>query len=117
MSQPRRFYLTKQGLKWVKKEYQRLMKMYQAQKKEAPQFLHSDELDAEYISFQENEEYLEGRLRELENILKHVSIIKAPPKKERDKVQLGARVTVEVDNEIDEFTIVGTVEALSLIHI
>ncbi len=111
MLQERRFYLTKNGLKEAEKEYKKLKKLHGIQMRDTPPVLHSDELDAEYLSFQENQEYLEGRLRELENILNNVELIKAPPKKERDKVHLGAQVTVEVDGEIDEFMIVGTVEA------
>ena len=106
-----RFYLTKQGLKGVKKEYQRLKKLYQSQKRNAPPFLHSDDLDAEYISFQEDLDYLETRLQELENVLKYAAVIKKPPRRERDKIALGARVLVETNGKVKEFRIVGTVEA------
>jgi transcription elongation factor GreA len=107
-----KYYLTKEGLDKIKKEYQKLLKTRKTKiKQEAPPVLHSEELNAEFVSFREDFEYLESRIAELSSILKNYEIIKPPPKKERDKIYLGAKVKVEVKGEKDEFMIVGTLEA------
>jgi len=107
-----KYYLTKEGLEKIKKEHQRLLKMRQSMlKTEAPSVFHSEELNAEFVSYREDFEYLESRIAEIEHILKNYELIKPPPKKERDTVKLGARVTVEVNNQEDEFMIIGTLEA------
>ena len=112
MAEKSKFYLTKTGLQKVKEEYQKLLKLKKLKlKKEAPPFLHSEEINAEFVSFREDFEYLELRVTELEYILKNFGLIKPPSLKERDKVCLGATIKVELGDEIDEFTIVGTTEA------
>jgi len=112
MSEKRKFYLTKEGLQKIKEDYQKLLKSKKLKpKKEAPPFLHSEEINAEFVSFREDFEYLESRITELEYILKNFELIKIPLEKERNKVHLGATLKVELGDEIDEFTIVGTTEA------
>jgi len=112
MSPEEKYYLTKEGLDKIKKEYQRLLKLKESMlKKETPSVFHSEELNAEFVSYREDFEYLESRVAEIEYILKNFELIKPPPKKERDTVKLGARVTVEVNNQEDEFMITGTLEA------
>lgn len=112
MPDQEKFYLTKEGLERLKKEQQELRKIKALKTKgEVPDILHSEEVNPEYLSFQEDMDFLEARLIELENILKNVQLIKAPPKKEQDKVALGATVRVEVDGRLDEFMLVGSLEA------
>ena len=107
-----KFYLTKEGLEKLKKEYEELKKIRALKiKGEVPDILHSEEINPEYLSFQEDMSFLEGRIVELENILKNAVLIKPPPKAEQDKVALGATVLVEVNGRLDEFTIVGRLEA------
>jgi transcription elongation factor GreA len=107
-----KFYLTEEGLKALKKEYEELQKIRALKiKGEVPDILHSEEINPEYLSFQQDMSFLEGRIAELENILKNAIIIKPPPKEKQDKVNLGATVLVEVDGRLDEFTIVGSLEA------
>jgi len=112
MEENKKIYLTKNGLKKIKEEYQKLLKLKKTRtEEEAPLFLHSDEVNAEFLYYEENFEYLEKRIRDLEYALKNYELIKLPSKKERDKIYLGATVKIELDNELDEFTIVGTFEA------
>lgn len=110
---PEKYYLTKKGVNKVKKEYEDLKRIRMAKTKgESPQLLQSDDLNPEYIVFREDLSFLEGRLVELEHILKNIELIKLPPKNKRNIVHLGATVTLEeTDGEINEFTIVGTLEA------
>jgi len=112
MIREKKFYLTKEGLQKIKTEYQELLKLKKIKlRKEAPPFLHSEEINAEFISFREDFDNLESRINELEQILKNYELIKHPSRREKDKVHLGATLKVELDDEIDEFTIVGTIEA------
>lgn len=112
MAGEKKFYLTKEGLEKIKKEYQNLKNLKLSKTKgEIPKIWHSEDLDPEYISFQEDLDFLETRLTELEYILKNAELIKPPPRERQNMINLGARVLVEVDGQSDEFTIVGTLEA------
>lgn len=107
-----KFYLTKEGLAKIEKEYQKLLEFKKLKTKgEVPSIWHSEDVNPEYLSFQEDMSLLEARLAEYSNILKNVELIKLPAKKEQKKVALGAIVKLALDGEIDEFQIVGTMEA------
>jgi len=107
-----KFYLTKEGLKELKKEYEDLKKIRMAKTKgEAPSILESEDINPEYLSFKEDVDLLEVRLADLENILKNSEIIKKPKGEKAKIVGLGATVNVEVNGEKDEFILVGTFEA------
>jgi transcription elongation factor GreA len=108
-----KFYLTKEGLARTEKEYQDLKKLRMAKVKgESPPILHSEDLNPEYLLFQEDLNFLESRMAELEFILKNTELIKVPPKEKQNIVDLGATVTLEEsDGQINEFMIVGTLEA------
>lgn len=112
MSEQKKFYLTKDGLKKIKKEYKDLKSLrFDKIKEEVPEVLKSEDLNIEYISFQEDVSLLELRIAELENILKNIELIKPPPKNKQNIVNLGATVLAEINGEIDEFKIIGTLEA------
>ncbi len=112
MTKRNKFYLTKEGLENLKKEYEGLVKLKKAKAKTgSPPALHSEELNPEFASFREGLDLLRSRIEELEYILKHYELIKPPPNKERNKVNLGAHVVVETEGQADEFVIVGTLEA------
>lgn len=108
-----KFYLTKKGLEQIKKELENLKKIKTSKiKGETPQLLHSGDVNPEYLTFREDMNFLETRIAELENILKNTILIKTPPKAKQNIVQLGATVTLEEeDGQINEFMIVGTLEA------
>lgn len=112
MSEIKKFYLTKEGLERIKKEYRNLRNLRLAKTKgEAPKIFESEDLNPEYLSFQEDLSFLESRIVELEYILKNTLLIRPPAGKRQNIIDLGAKVTVEVSNQIDEFTIVGSLEA------
>ena len=113
MEDQRKYYLTSEGLENIKKEYKILkgIRLAKTRGEEAPEILHSEDLNPEYLSFQEDLSFLETRITELENILKNAELIKSPPKEKRNIICLGAEVLVEVDGDKDEFKIVGTLEA------
>lgn len=113
MIEVRKFYLTKEGLEKIKREYEYLKNLRLAKTRgEAPKILESEDLNPEYISFQEDLSLIEKRVSEIENILKNKILIKTPRREKDAVVRYGAKVTVEIDGEEkDEFTIVGTLEA------
>jgi len=107
------FYLTKEGLERIKKEYKDLKNLRLAKTKgdEVPKILESEDVNPEYLSFQEDLNFLETRLVELDNILKNAILIKPPGKEKQNIIDMGARVTVQVNDQTTEFTIVGSLEA------
>lgn len=106
------FYLTKEGLEKIKKEYTVLQKARLAKTiGEVPKIWESEDLNPEYLSFQQDLNFIETRLSELEDVLKNAEIIKIPLKSERGTIILGSKVLLDIDGNKDEFTIVGTMEA------
>jgi transcription elongation factor GreA len=112
MTEEKKFYLTKEGLDKMEREYKTLKELKLAKTKgESPKILHSEDLNPEYLAFQEDISFLETRIVELENILKNVELIKSPKREKQNFVDLGATVLVDVDGQKDEFTLVGSLEA------
>ena len=113
MISEKKFYLTKQGLEKIKKEYDLLKSLKIAKTKgESPKVLHSEDLNPEYLAFQEDIGFLESRIIELENIIKNVQLIKLPKKENQKIVDLGATVKLEEKGgQSNEFMVVGTLEA------
>ncbi len=112
MLEEKKFYLTKQGLEKIKREHQNLKELKLAKTKgESPKVLHSEDLNPEYLAFQEDVSFLEARMVELENTLKNVELIKLPKKEKQNVIDLGATVLVSVDGQNDEFTLIGSLEA------
>jgi len=108
----KKFYLTKQKLKELKKEYEDLVVFERSKAiEEAPKVLESEDLNPEFLSFQEDMSFLRSRIMELENILNNHELIKIPSKQNKNVIGLGAKVLVNIDGGKDEFTITGTLEA------
>ncbi len=106
----KQFYLTKEGVEELKVELEGLI----AQRgdiaeriKTAREFGDLAE-NAEYTSARQEQERVEGRISEIENILQNVEVIKKP--KGDHKVQLGSTVTLK-NSVTKQFQVVGTVEA------
>lgn len=112
MAQEKKYYLTEEGIKKLEKERGDLRNLKLSKTTgESPKIWQSEDLNPEYLAFQEDMEFLESRLTELDYILNNAEIIKAPAKEGRSAVNLGARVFVDVEGQTDEFEIVGTLEA------
>jgi len=112
MLEDKKFYLTEKGLIRLKAEYQHLRKIKSFKTEgEVPRFLHSEDLNPEYLSFHEDLDLIDARLAEVKQILRNVELIKMPPKDRRSVINLGATVIVEINGERDEFQIVGSLEA------
>jgi len=72
------FYITKGKLKELKKEYEELLEIdrKKTMSEQAPKIFESEDLNPEFISFQEDVEFLRSRIDELKNILENYELIK-----------------------------------------
>lgn len=66
--------------------------------------------NSEYDAAINDQDLSENRIAELENVLKNAKVI-TEEHTNSDFVVIGSTVKIDMDNEIDEFTIVGRVEA------
>lgn len=105
-------YLTPKGLSDVKIELDFLKKTKRAQIAErihqAREYGDLTE-NSEYDTAMEDQALAENRILALENILKSAKVISE--KHTEEFVVIGSTVKIEMDDGIDEFTIVGRVEA------
>lgn len=70
--------------------------------------------NAEYTAAREELSYTDGRIAELDELLKNVRVIKSSKKngsRKDEKVSLGSQVTLHVNGEKETFTVVGEWEA------
>jgi len=67
--------------------------------------------NSEYDAAMEEQAMMESRVLELENILKSAKVISPSATQVQDFVIIGSTVKIEMDEGIDEFMIVGRVEA------
>jgi len=107
------FYLTKEKLQDLKKEYQDLLDFEHKKSlgQEAPKILESEDLNPEFVSFQEDVGFLRSRIDELKDIIDHHELIRVPSRDKQGFVGVGAKVKVDVNGKKDEFIVVGTLEA------
>ncbi len=107
------FYITKSKLQELKKEYEELLDIEHKKSigQETPKILESEDLNPEFVSFQEDVGFLRLRIDELRNVLDHHEVIKNPKKDKQGIIEVGAKVRVDVGGQKDEFTVVGTLEA------
>lgn len=107
------YYITKVKLQALKKEYEELLDFERRKSlsETAPKIFESEDLNPEFVSFQEDMGFLRSRIDELKNILERHELIKNPPKGEQNVIGLGAKVRIDVEGQKDEFVIVGTLEA------
>lgn len=89
-----KIYLTERGFEKLKRDYEKLLEIRK-----------QGEGDSESLTL------INQRLEELDLISKTYELIKPPPKSKQKFVNLGATVVVQIDDQEDEFTIVGTLEA------
>lgn len=105
-------YITPKGLSEAKAELEFLKKTKRAQIAErihqAREYGDITE-NSEYDAAMEEQVLVENRITELENILKGAKVI--VDQHNNDFVVIGSTVKIEMDDGIDEFTIVGRVEA------
>lgn len=107
------FYITKEKLKQLQKEHKELVafERHKTMGEQAPKILESEDINPEFISFQEDMDALRSRIDFLENVFNGHELIKKPPKEKQNFVDIGAKVKLETNGKNNEFIIVGTLEA------
>ena len=104
-------YLSKNGLKEIEElldslNVERLVKI-----KECSSLVsHPNVIESESFLFRQEIAQIEKKIREIEQVLENYELIKMPSKKNRDIVFIGATIVVEVDGELDEFSLVDKLE-------
>jgi len=105
-------YLTKEGYEKLQTEHENLTKVRRkevtARIAKAREFGDISE-NSEYDTAKDEQSFIEGRVLELDEILRNAQVIDRKEKSE--DVQIGTKVKVEVDGDEDEFVIVSSVEA------
>lgn len=107
------YYITKEKVKEIIREHDSLVALERRKimGEEAPKVLESEDLNPEFVSFQEDMDFMRSRIRELKNIIDNHEIIKKPSREQMSFVNIGATVGVDIGGRKDEFMIVGTIEA------
>jgi transcription elongation factor GreA len=110
----KQIYLTKTGLDELKKEYDNLCKIKRPQV--VNQVAASREMgdlaeNAEYTAAREELSFVDGRIEELEEILKKVIIITDQANSSTNQVKLGSKVTVRHNGNKTVYHVVGEWEA------
>jgi transcription elongation factor GreA len=106
------FYLTKDGVDKLKSELEQLVKRDRpkvAQElREAKEYGDLSE-NASWDAAKDHQSFIEGRISELEHILRNVVVIKAP--RNHAKINIGSTVHLEIEDGKQIYTIVGSTEA------
>jgi len=106
-------FVTNSGLAKLKSEYEELTKVKRKEVAEriavARELGESDDDNAEYEAAREEQSFIEGRIMELEDLLKKAKVIDHTIGSKI--VEVGSTVTVEIDEDTETYTIVGSVES------
>jgi transcription elongation factor GreA len=105
------FHLTADGLQALKNELQELTTSKRGEIAERLKEAKADgdlSENAMYDAARDEQSFVEGRISEIEHILKHSSLIS---NKSGDSVSLGSKVHVELEEGSVEYVIVGSTEA------
>lgn len=111
----KKIYLTKTGLEDLKKEYEELTKVKRpevvARVSDARNQGDLSE-NAEYVAAREELSFIDGRIGELEELLKQVSLIEESGKNGAvTAVDLGSEVRLKIDGKEEVYRVVGEWEA------
>ena len=110
-------YLTSEGLAELKKEQEELVSVKRPElvaRIAQARTLGDLSENAEYTTAREELGYVDGRIAELEELLRNVHLIRAVKKSGKGKngeVSLGSNVTVTIGGKKEKFTVVGEWEA------
>ena len=110
----KKIYLTKEGLDELKKEHEELTNKKRPEVVErVSQARSMGDLseNAEYVAAREELSFIDGRIDELEELLKQVVLIAEHEKNSQHIVKLGSKVTLNTKGKKDIFMVVGEWEA------
>ncbi len=105
-------YLTKDGLEKLKNELSELLKEKRpavAQRIKEARDMGDISENAEYDAARQEQAFVEGRIAELEELIKNAEVI--TKEANTGEVQIGCKVTVKIDGGEETFHIVGAQEA------
>lgn len=108
-----RIPITAEGLAALKAEYDELVNVRRPEIIRAvAQAREEGDLreNAGYHAAKHDQGFIEGRIREIEAMLKRVEVIDSDAGS-ANEVRLGSTVTIEIDGDRETYTIVGAVEA------
>lgn len=113
MTMVKQTFITKEGLEKIKKELEGLKNV--KRKEIAERIQEAKELgdlseNAEYAEAKNEQAFTEGRILEIESLLKQVTVIKER-KKSAGVVEVGSKIKIKDDKETKEYVIVGSNEA------
>lgn len=112
MDKKQEIFLTQAGLDKLKEEYKELTEVKRKDVTEriskAREFGDLSE-NSEYDTAREEQSFTEGRILEIEEILKHATVIS--DKTRHNIVEMGSKIKVDVNGKKEEFSIVSSVEA------
>lgn len=116
MDANKKIYLTEEGLADLKKEHEGLIKAKRPEvltRVSAARDLGDLSENAEYAAAREELSFIDGRIDEIEELLKQVTIIHEEKGKSNGKkiVKLGSTVTLHIGGKKEVFTLVGEWEA------
>lgn len=115
MTDSKKIYLTKEGLEQLKKEHNDLTHKRRPELIErvsSARNMGDLSENGEYIAAREELSFIDGRIEEIEEILKQVIIISEKSSGSNSRVvELGSTVTVKRDGKRESFTLVGEWEA------
>lgn len=112
----KKIYLTKEGQEDLKKEYEELTKVKRPELLDrVSQARNQGDLseNAEYTAARDELNFVDGRIEEIDEVLKQVVLIEDTTKSggANAAVALGSKVTVKVGKKEELFTVVGEWEA------
>ncbi len=110
----REILITQEGLLKLKSEYQDLKSVRRPEvisRIKLAKELGDLSENAEYSSAKEEQSFIEGRIQELEEIIKYAKVVESEGKTGHKTVDIGASVNVEVEGEADSFELVGPAES------
>lgn len=113
MDNNKKIYLTKEGMVELKKEYDELVNTKRPDiLSRVTQARNMGDLaeNAEYVASREELSFIDGRIDELEELLKQAILIR-DSKTSNHAVKLGSKVTLHAKGKKDMFTVVGEWEA------
>jgi transcription elongation factor GreA len=110
----KKIYLTKEGIVQLKKEYEELSKVRRPEVlARVSQARDQGDLseNAEYVAARDELSFIDGRLDELEELLKQAILIRDTSKTSSRIVRLGSKVTLHAKGKKQVFMVVGEWEA------
>lgn len=110
----KKIYLTQKGLDDLKKEYENLVKTKRPEvvnRLSSAREMGDLSENAEYTAAREELAFIDGRIEELESLLKQAVLITNGHHAGSKIVELGSEVTVKISGKKEVFTLVGEWEA------